>query len=57
MVKKTMSFAPVINEKDYSTFWINGKAWGTYHQVIDDKGEKKTELNVLYGNLDGVKVD
>lgn len=57
MVKKTMSFAPVIHEKDYTTFWINGKAWGTYHQKIDENGEKKTKLQVLYGNLDGVKVN
>ena len=53
MVNKTMSFAPVINEKDYTTFWINGKGWGTYHQTIDDKGE----VTVLFGNIDDVKVD
>ena len=57
MVKKTMSFCPVINEKDYSTFWINGKAWGTYRQRIDENGKKETELNVLFGNIDDVKVD
>lgn len=57
MVKKTMSFSPVINEKDYSTFWINGKAWGTYRQRIDENGKKETELNVLFGNIDDVKVD
>ena len=57
MVNKTMSFAPVINEKDYTTFWINGKGWGTYHQTIDDKGEVKKEVTVLFGNIDDVKVD
>ena len=57
MVNKTMSFAPVINEKDYTTFWINGKGWGTYHQTIDDKGEVKKEVTVLYGNIDDVKVE
>ena len=44
-------------EKDYSTFWINGKAWGTYRQRIDENGKKETELNVLFGNIDDVKVD
>ena len=57
LVNKTMSFAPVINEKDYTTFWINGKGWGTYHQTIDDKGEVKKEVTVLYGNIDDVKVE
>ena len=52
-----MSFAPVINEKDYTAFWINGKGWGTYHQTIDDKGEVKKEVTVLYGNIDDVKVE
>lgn len=57
MVKKTMSFAPVINENDYKTFWINGKAWGTFHQTIDENGKKKQEIEVLFGDLDDVKVE
>ena len=56
MVKKTMSFAPVINENDYKTFWINGKAWGTFHQTIDENGKKKQEIQVLFGDLEDVKV-
>lgn len=57
MVKKTMSFNPVINQKDYSTFWINGKAWGTYKQVIGEDGEIKKDIQVLYGNIDDIKVE
>ena len=57
MVHKTMSFAPVINQKDYRTFWINGKGWGTYHQTVGSDGQVKKELKVLYGNIDGIKVE
>lgn len=57
MVNKTMSFDPVINQNDYKTFWINGKAWGTYHQVLDKNGEMKREIQVLYGNIDDVRVN
>ena len=52
-----MSFAPVINQKDYRTFWINGKGWGTYHQTVGNDGQVKKELKVLYGNIDGIKVE
>lgn len=57
MVKKTMSFDPVINKKDYTTFWINGKAWGTFRQTIDENGTKKKDIQVLYGNIDDVRID
>lgn len=57
MVNKTMSFNPVINKNNYQTFWINGKGWGTYSQTIDENGEKKTELNVLYGSAEKIKVN
>ena len=57
MVKKTMSFDPIIHKDDYRSFWINGKAWGTFHQTIDENGEKKQDIQVLYGELEGVKVE
>ncbi len=56
MVKKTMSFHPVINQKDYTTFWINGNAWGSYHQTINENGEVESEIKVLYGSLNDVKI-
>ncbi|MCD7736896.1 MAG: non-lysosomal glucosylceramidase [Lachnospiraceae bacterium] len=56
LVKKEMSFAPVLNENDYSTFWINGKAWGTYHQYIDADGKMQKEMKVLYGDLKDITV-
>ncbi len=57
LVHKTMSFQPVFHQDEYQTFWINGKAWGTYRQTIDDHGEKVTELKVLYGDLEDIKVN
>lgn len=56
MVKKTMSFHPVTNQKNYTTFWINGNAWGTYHQTINENGEVESEIKVLYGSLNDVKI-
>lgn len=46
-----MSFNPAINQDNFQTFWINGKAWGTYRQIIDTTtGEKKAEITTLYGD-------
>ena len=51
--KKTNSFDPVINQDDFTCFWINGKAWGRYHQTIDpENGTVKREIETLYGNTD-----
>ncbi len=56
MVNGTMSFAPVINQNDFSTFWSTGKAWGIYTQTVDaESGERQWDTEVLYGSLDGVK--
>jgi hypothetical protein len=56
-----ISFAPVIeasSEADtFSTFWSAGAAWGTYTQHRDPvNGEWLPELQILYGDLDGVTV-
>jgi hypothetical protein len=52
-----MSFEPVIHRQNFSTFWSTGKAWGVYRQVENpDTKEIKTELDVLYGSLKGIKV-
>lgn len=57
MVNKTMTFNPIINQDDYTTFWINGSAWGTFHQYKDKDGVLKKEVKVCYGSLDGVRVN
>ena len=51
-----ISFAPVLNQKNFKSFWICGKAWGTYMQTIDATGEKVAKVEVLHGNLDGVTI-
>jgi len=57
MVDKTLTFNPVINKDNFSTFWSTGKAWGTYSQRIDPRtGEKEWNIEVLYGDLGGSRV-
>ncbi|WP_052353859.1 GH116 family glycosyl-hydrolase [Neobacillus jeddahensis] len=54
----TMSFQPVINKDHFSTFWSCGKAWGIYKQYKDSQtGELKWEIEVLYGTLEGIRVN
>lgn len=49
----TISFDPVLNQNDFACFWINGKAWGLYRQVVDPAtGALKREVRTLYGNPD-----
>lgn len=58
MVKGIMSFNPVINERNFRSFWINGKGWGTYNQTINpETGEKSWSIEVLYGDISGVKIE
>jgi len=58
MVNGTMSFEPAIREDDFKIFWINGKGWGTYTQTIDpESGEKTWDVEVLYGDIDGVNIN
>lgn len=51
MIEGTMSFEPVINQDNFSTFWSTGKAWGVYRQIKDQNGEIQREIEVLYGSL------
>ncbi len=58
MVKGTMSFKPVINKDNFKTLWSTGKAWGAYSQKIDpETGERKWNIEVLYGSLEGIVVN
>jgi len=58
MVKGTMSFSPAVSKEDFRTFWSTGKAWGIYSQHIDPAtGEKKWNIEVLYGSLEGIEVN
>lgn len=57
MVEGTISFRPVINKDNFSTFWSTGKAWGIYTQKKNPKtGRKECNVEVLYGNLQNIRV-
>jgi non-lysosomal glucosylceramidase len=58
MVAKKISFEPVINKKDFSTFFSTGKAWGIYTQKENSKtGRMERNIEVLYGSLEGIEVN
>ena len=45
-------------EYDFSAFWSTGKAWGIYRQRLDPAtGEREWEVEVLYGNLEGIQIN
>lgn len=52
-----ISFDPVINHDNFSTFFSTGCAWGIYTQRQDEKtGQEHKEIEILYGTLDGVRL-
>ncbi|REE86128.1 uncharacterized protein (DUF608 family) [Paenibacillus taihuensis] len=57
MREGTISFAPVIEQDDFSCFWSTGTAWGTYRQQRNaDTGELTKSLDVLYGDAGSVRL-
>jgi non-lysosomal glucosylceramidase len=57
MVNRELHFSPKINTGDFSTFWSTGSAWGVYKQKVNEAtGELEYGVDMLYGNLDGVKI-
>ena len=57
MVKKEISFSPVIFRDNFSTFFCTGRGWGVFSQRLN----KETNLfdynvEVLYGDLSGIIV-
>lgn len=57
----TLTFDPVLSASTeanrFSTFWSNGKAWGTYTLEIDPgTGERKESLNVLGGDASAAQL-
>ncbi len=58
MGKGTVTFAPVINTEDFSTFWSTGKAWGIYRQEKDPAtGRIEKKLEVLGGDAEAVRLE
>lgn len=57
MREGTISFAPVIEQDDFSCFWSTGTAWGTYRQQRNAAtGELTKSLDVLYGDAGSVRL-
>ncbi len=56
MYHKTLTFKPKMNQSDFSSFFICGKAWGIYRQKINENNKIEFETEVLYGSLDGITV-
>lgn len=55
MYRKEISFDPAVNQDDFSSFFICGKAWGIYRQKMEG-GQMKKDIEVLYGSLDEITV-
>ncbi len=53
---KVIRFAPRV-EGEFSAFWSSGTAWGTFSQEIGKEGKLSHRLEVLYGNLEDVRVE
>ncbi|MEM2001263.1 MAG: GH116 family glycosyl hydrolase [Candidatus Methanomethylicaceae archaeon] len=56
MVQGVISFRPMVNQDDFSTFWSCGKAWGIYRQREKD-GKIDWDIEVLGGSLEGILVN
>jgi uncharacterized protein (DUF608 family) len=56
MVQGEISFEPVMNRDEFSTFWSTGRAWGTYSQRKTATGDYEIGVKVLYGDANGLKV-
>jgi uncharacterized protein (DUF608 family) len=57
MGKGAVTFAPVVNKGDFSTFWSTGKAWGIYRQKKDPAtGRIEKNLEVLGGDAQAVRL-
>lgn len=58
LVDGNISFDPRINADDFSCFFSTGKGWGIYKQKKDkETGEIKKDIEVLYGGLEGIKIE
>jgi uncharacterized protein (DUF608 family) len=57
--KSEMSFAPRLepSQDTFTTFWSTSKGWGIYNQKKDIQGHWQARVDVLAGNMKGVKVN
>ncbi|MBX7134994.1 MAG: hypothetical protein K1X67_20185 [Fimbriimonadaceae bacterium] len=55
-VNRRLYFAPKLAGKSFTTFWICGKAWGTFTLNCDETGKRDWSIEVLHGDLEGYEV-
>lgn len=53
---KTLTFKPVLQQRQFRCFFSCGAAWGIYTQTTDESGAITGRVNVLYGSLAGIRV-
>lgn len=56
LVNKRLHFAPKVVDGEFRTFWICGKAWGTFTLRERAGGEREWSVDVLYGDLGDIKI-
>jgi non-lysosomal glucosylceramidase len=57
LVNGVIEFNPVTNKENFSCFFSCDKAWGVFTRKLDkDSGEYESDIDVLYGSLEGVEV-
>ena len=56
LVNKRLHFAPKQVDGEFRTFWICDKAWGTFVLRESEDGRREWSVNVLHGDLEGIKV-
>lgn len=57
MVKGEISFDPKINSDNFSCFFSTGKGWGVYRQKRNKFGKLDWDIEVLYGSLEGIRIN
>ena len=56
MVKKEISFSPVVFKGDFRCFYSNESSWGMYHQW-NENGKVRWEISPCFGTLEGIRVN
>ncbi len=56
-----MSFKPVLEAstqaQSFQCFWSTAKGWGTYSQALDSNGNWQPKVDVLAGDMTGIRVN
>ena len=56
LAEKMLYFSPKVVDGEFKTFWICGRAWGTFTLTEDATGKRDWSIDVMYGDLDGIDI-